>query len=205
MFKRVKADKRSKSLRRLVFGVGKNDSWYKTSVMINGKLERCDIYKVWVHMLERCYSEKYQERFESYKDALVCDEWLLFSNFLKWAEPRWKKGFHLDKDIKGLGCKIYSPENCIFLSPRINGLFIDSKSRRGNLPLGISIQNGKFKVSCSDGSRQVHVGYYKNISDASSAYKSFKAKVVKEAVKGLDDVTGNLVLEYAKYYLGDEY
>lgn len=205
MFEKIKADKRSMSLRRPVFGVGKNDSWYKTSVSINGKIERCEIYKVWVHMLERCYSEKYKERFESYRNASVCNEWLIFSNFSEWAKDKWRKGYQLDKDVKGLGSKLYSPENCIFLSPRINGLFIDSKTRRGDLPLGVSIQDGKLKVSCSDGVRQVHVGYYKNLVDAVNAYKSFKMNVVHESIKDLDPETKSIVLRYAEYYLSDDY
>ena len=48
-------------------------------------------YKMWYHMLERCYSKSYIETNSTYKDVVVCDEWHNFQNFAKWFERFYPK------------------------------------------------------------------------------------------------------------------
>ena len=62
--------------RSLICGVGVNDANYATS----GK-RMCPFYRRWINMLERCYSEKFQEKNPTYRGCSVCEEWLTFSNF----------------------------------------------------------------------------------------------------------------------------
>ena len=87
------------------------------------------VYKTWLHMLERCYSEKYHKRQPSYVGCLVCDDWLTLSNFVRdfklidgYDEEKFLSGeLCLDKDIKSNGVnKKYSLENCMLVSKTEN-------------------------------------------------------------------------------------
>ena len=51
----------------------------------------------------------------------VCEEWEReFESFYQWAICNgWRKGLELDKDIIGDGL-LYSPQNCIFVTRKIN-------------------------------------------------------------------------------------
>jgi len=72
-------------------------------------------------MKQRCYN-KNNKNYKWYgaKGVRVCDSWQTFANFHKWAVNNgYKKGLHLDKDIKGNG-KLYSPESCCFVTPKKN-------------------------------------------------------------------------------------
>lgn len=83
-------------------------------------------YKVWHSMLCRCYTEQYQKNGHTYKDATVCDRWLVFANFLEdlpliegyneWIASTNVYEYALDKDIKGNGSKVYCLENCCFIT-----------------------------------------------------------------------------------------
>ncbi len=87
----------------------------------NGKLTKQ--YKCWLHMLERCYSEKYHKMKPTYKECSVCDEWLNFQNFADWHiknHPKESGVYHLDKDLTVSGNKVYSPQACSFISANEN-------------------------------------------------------------------------------------
>ena len=111
----------------MVHGVGINDmpyGWRKESEL------NYRIYDGWKHMLERCYSEKYQEKFPTYKGCYVCERWLRLSNFVEdiskidnyelWINNP-KKYIALDKDIKNNGNnKCYCFEQCMFVTNEKN-------------------------------------------------------------------------------------
>jgi hypothetical protein len=46
--------------------------------------------------------------------------------------------FTYEEDIICPECRTYSPETCAILPDEINGMFISSKSYRGNLPIGVT-------------------------------------------------------------------
>ena len=110
----------------IVHGVGMNDmpkGWTKA----NEYNKR--IYQVWYSMLARCYSEKYHEKHQTYKNCYCCERWLVLSNFVKDIVKidgynYWLSGFsekinpyQLDKDIKSGGTnKCYCLEQCQFVS-----------------------------------------------------------------------------------------
>lgn len=81
---------------------------------------KTNAYDYWSHMMQRCYSDIYHEKFPTYKDCEVCEEWQNFQNFAEWfydnAPEELGRFVHLDKDIKIKGNKIYSPEACMFVS-----------------------------------------------------------------------------------------
>ena len=111
-------------------------------------------YRTWKSMINRCYNEGALEYCSSYKDATVCDRWLVFANFLEdlpliegyelWIN---NDGYALDKDIKGNGSKIYCLENCCFISQNDNS--IESYNRNRNKihkELNKSVEEQKIKV-----------------------------------------------------------
>jgi len=55
------------------------------------------------------------------------------------------KGKHLDKDIIGDG-RVYSAENCCFVSPELNNFLTDAGARRGKLMIGVTLhkRNGTY-------------------------------------------------------------
>jgi hypothetical protein len=72
-------------------------------------------------MIGRCYNEN-ATGFEYYggRGVRVCDRWLGKDGFLNFVEDLGMrpKGTTLDKDLKGgVGCKLYSPENCCWATP----------------------------------------------------------------------------------------
>lgn len=85
------------------------------------------IYLAWKNMFERCYSKIYHERFPTYVDCEVSEEWYNFQSFAQWYKDthpwdvqlpmgRWE----LDKDLKTPRNKTYSPDNCTWLPSHLN-------------------------------------------------------------------------------------
>ena len=121
----------------LIFGVGINDSpdpvyEYENIDGIWKRQWKCPFYSRWTAMLQRCYSSDWIEKYPTYADCWVCDDWLIFSNFKRWmARQSWEvscgeKAKHLDKDIIIEGNKLYSPETTAFISHELN-LFIGDR------------------------------------------------------------------------------
>lgn len=135
---------------RLVFGVGVNDSHYSVKPIMNGRQVRCPFYSVWHSMLQRCYSEKYQEKQPSYKGCTVSSEWHSFINFQLWMAAQDWHGKQLDKDLLTLGNKVYSPDTCAFVDPMTNIFTADSAATRGEWPIGVTFHKhgGKFQAQC---------------------------------------------------------
>ncbi|QCQ57712.1 HNH endonuclease [Vibrio phage Athena] len=78
-------------------------------------------YTLWVSMLRRCYDTKLHIKYPTYSECSVCDGWLCFQTFAKWAKANLPNSdAHLDKDLLITGNKVYSPETCKFLSPQDN-------------------------------------------------------------------------------------
>lgn len=149
------------------------------------KTRRC--YNTWLHMLERCYSDRYHEEKPSYINCEVCNEWHNFQNFHKWYfENIYEiegEVIHLDKDIICKGNKIYSPETCIFVPQYINSLLINSTSARGNLPVGVKYDErcGKYQARSNNGkNKKVSLGYYSTVQEAFNAYKIYKENHIKD-------------------------
>lgn len=144
--------------RKPLYGVGINDADY--SVIRKGIVGdvykivwRCPYYDKWASMLKRCYSEKYIAKFPTYKDCIVCDEWLTFSNFKLWMQQQDWEGKELDKDILFPGNKVYSPHTCCFIDDAVNKFILDNETKRGEWPIGVcwDKQTGKFIAQIGKG------------------------------------------------------
>jgi hypothetical protein len=174
MFVRKPANKISLSKRRPLFGIAINDAWYVTQL---GKSGYCPIYRKWKDMITRVYSEKMHKKNPTYIGVTVCEEWLTFSNFLKWYEENYIDGFDLDKDLKVKGNKLYSPETCMFVPPAVNRLFADKPNLNKSLPTGVSFHEptGKYRARVN----RKYLGLFDRKEDASKAYAEAKNKEIK--------------------------
>ena len=157
---------------------------YKTRE--NGKIHK--YYKIWYHMLRRCYDPKYHEKHPTYKGCSVEDYLLNFQHMGKWLDENYYEipgeQMCLDKDILCKGNKVYSRETCIFVPERINLLFTKSDKSRGDNPIGVTPRSsGKYQVQCSDGyGKQIRLGEYLSEEEAFKVYKKYKEKTIKEVI-----------------------
>ena len=149
----------------------------------NGKLTKC--HNIWVNMLTRCYSSKYHEKYPTYENCKVCEEWHNFQVFAKWQNENYyevgNERMELDKDILNKGNKVYSPNTCIFVPHSINVLFTKCDKARGKYPIGVYKKGNKFraKLSKSNG-KQIYLGYFNTPEEAFQAYKQAKEDYIKE-------------------------
>ena len=111
-------------------------------------------WRTWLYMLKRVTTNP------TYKDVTICDEWLTFSNFQKWYEKHYRKGWDLDKDLKGHSC--YSPETCVYLPKEINQCLQKHK--------GIIRRDGKWIAEYSRGGTFERIGEYETETEAREAY-----------------------------------
>ena len=161
-----------------VFGVGYfGEGEYLSRV----NKEKTKAYITWINVLRRCYNEKERNKYPSYKDVIVCEEWKCFQNFAEWFENNYIEDFHLDKDIICKDCKIYSPETCAFVPQEINKLFTLSEKTRGVYPIGVICVNTRFIAQVSiNNKRQKYLGAFNTPEEAFQVYKTAKEDYIKE-------------------------
>ena len=64
-------------------GIDKEGDVPKTHESKDGKYVNTWEYRKWQGMLQRCFDNKYKEKYPTYKDVTCCDRWLCFANFLE--------------------------------------------------------------------------------------------------------------------------
>lgn len=182
---------------KLVRGVGVNDSNTPVTLRKLGKQAwMCPAYSAWRSMLNRCYGVSFLDKNPTYRDVIVCNEWLLFSKFRDWWVLNYVDGFELDKDIIGSGL-IYGPDDCIYVPGWINSFTIDRAADRGDYPIGVSIRkdSGLFVAQC--GNRKIkngreHLGYFETAEGAHSAWRSRKLEMAMESRGEMDEIDARI-------------
>lgn len=157
---------------KLVAGVGVTDVDYSPVAT------KCPYYVTWQAMLMRCYSPRMLQKNPAYVGCSVDPSWHTFSVFKAWMKLQNWQGKQLDKDILVPGNKIYGPNTCLFVSKAINSLF--NKGKRGDLPIGVTRHNGKFKVTFKKQRKTVHHGVFETVELAAEAYRNAKADWIIE-------------------------
>jgi len=201
MFTEILATKKSIQHRSSIYGIGINDADYIISFDDNGKQQICPYYSAWSSMIRRCYSANFLKTHGTYKDCTVVKEWLTFSKFKQWMESQEWEGYHLDKDIINPKNKLYSPDNCCFVSPSINMLLTNSAAKRGKYPQGVQFfkRLNKFVSAYSYNGKTKHIGVFNNQEDAEQSYKHFKRKYILELANDLlDDRVKNGLKKHAE-------
>lgn len=167
-------------------GAGINDR--SRPAKVDGKTVK--EYDLWISMLQRCFSEKYQTCFPTYKGCSVSDNLLNYSYFYDWCQEQVgfgkvdEKGrsWCLDKDILFTGNKLYSEDTCIFVPHEINTFFVDRGNARGEYPVGVYFNKkaGKFMAYCRVNSRRQYLGLFDTPQEAFVVYKHFKENLCKQ-------------------------
>jgi len=164
------------------YGVGKHKAW------CNGKHTRA--YVKWRNMLTRVYNPKELIKHPIYKNSSVVEDWHNFQNFAEWfyQQPNHEIACHdLDKDLLIPGNKVYRPEACSFVPQQINKLFVYSLERKGDLPVGVSMNGKYYQVNVSNGNEMKYIGTYHTVTEAEEVYKREKKKVAIEAANKYKD------------------
>ena len=159
------------------------------SVDENGKHTKC--YDTWSSMYTRCYNPKFQEKYPTYENCTVCEEWNNYQMYGKWFEENYyeveNEKMALDKDILKKGNKVYSPDTCVFVPQSINKLFVKSNKIRGDYPIGVYKYKDKFQAHLNKGNKLINLGYFNTPEEAFLAYKEAKEQYIKEVAEEYKD------------------
>lgn len=150
-------------------------------------------YTYWYAMLQRCYSDKYQQKGVTYKGCSMSENFKYFPFFMEWCNKQIgfdQESWQLDKDILVKGNKIYSEDTCCFVPAEINSVFIKCDRSRGEYPLGVNYHKAtrKFVAQISYRKIKTHLGLYDTAEDAFKAYKKSKEKLIKSLADKYMDV-----------------
>ena len=147
-------------------------------------------YSVWSSMIERCYSEKRDAKWITYKDCSVSEEFKYYENFKEWCEKQigfnskdeTGRSFELDKDILFKGNKIYSSETCVFVPLEINQIFrkserwVDTKETMIGTCLS---RNKKHVARIRIKGKLKHLGTFNTEAEAYESYKASKTEHIR--------------------------
>ena len=171
---------------KLVYGVGLNDKTRPANV--DGKSVK--EYSLWGDMLKRCFSEKEQTRYPTYRGCSVSDNFLNYTYFYDWCQQQVGFGkvdengrsWCLDKDLLFKGNKLYSEYTCVFVHQEINKFFNDRGVDRGEYPVGVNFYKkiGKFSAHCTVNSKVKYLGLFNTPDEAFIVYKHFKENLCKQ-------------------------
>lgn len=182
--KEVKRNAIKDKLSPSVYGVGIVGIRYNTKV--DGK--HTTEYGTWKNMLRRCYSEKCRQKFQSYDDCTVSENFKKYSYFYEWANKQvgfnsvddMGNIFHLDKDLLVKGNKIYSENTCVFLPLEINIALAMKDSKSKKFHVGVRKNRNKYEVTCCINSKSTYLGLFNTELEAFKAYKQAKGSYLKE-------------------------
>ena len=165
-----------------VYGVGIVGTKYPVSE--GGTLTK--EYKLWRHMLERCYSDIYQKKKPTYEGCKVSDKFKYYEYFYEWCNEQAGfdiKDWQLDKDLLIKGNKVYSENTCVFIPHEINTVLTKRTASRGEHLIGVYWHNTNKVFVAQVGKRkgnQEYLGSFKTEIEAFNAYKQAKEAHLKE-------------------------
>ncbi|NMY34165.1 hypothetical protein HBR94_21915 [Pseudomonas sp. WS 5412] len=159
---------------RLSYGVGYNSYRRRKALGLPYfKSGKGTPYKTWANMMRRTYGPEKP----AYVGCRVCRKWHDYQEFAAWYSVQpyaFEADAELDKDILDQLNPEYSPEHCSVVPKLINQIFRDTRSRRGILPIGVSVAPGGvgFVSVLSMLGKPVALGKFHDITEAFRAYQS---------------------------------
>lgn len=176
------------------YGVGICNS----TTRVNGKLLKS--YRLWISMLERCYSEKFLKTRPTYAGCSVSEDFKYYHLFKDWCEKQigfGNEGWQLDKDFLSESSKIYSESNCCFIPQELNSFITKSNKIRGKYPIGVTWCKRKemFLSLIKTCGVSKNLGYFDNEWSAFLAYKQAKENRAKELAEKWRGQIDNRVYE----------
>lgn len=180
--------------RKIVVGIGVNDSDFITSLTDNeGNKFIHPAYSDWHNMLKRCYSDFYKIKYPTYNGCEVNKEWLSFMSFYEFWKQHHIDGYQLDKDILWINNKEYSSEKCVYVPNYINSFF-GEKTKDNGLPVGAHVfkRDNNYRACIRKKGKSYHVGYFAHPDDANRAW-GVEKKVHLYSIKSeLDEIDSRL-------------
>lgn len=154
--------------KNLIYGLGINDS---------NEVTRTHSYRSWYNLFVRCYDYKSMHKRPTYDGCCVSREWQKYSNFKKWYDKNYVRGWCLDKDLLVPGNKEYHPDKCCYLPNEINVFLANKRMHGNNSQPGVYLtKSGNYAVNVC-GKR---VGTYLCIDQAINAYNEHRRKKALE-------------------------
>lgn len=152
---------RKKLLSKLTHGIGVNDLPYVVK-FVNKQtkpwtiLYTCRFYTAWERMIRRSYQKKWADKYPTYKEVSVSEEFLSAKYFSIWMATQitteGEETLQLDKDILYPGNKVYSPSTCVFVPQFLNMSVNICERASGNLPKGVksyTLKSGEVRYGWS--------------------------------------------------------
>ena len=189
--KEVKRNAIKDKLSPSVYGVGIVGIRYNTKVDGKHAIE----YGTWKNMLRRCYSEKCRQKFQSYDDCTVSENFKKYSYFYEWANKQFGFNsvdgtgniFQLDKDLLVKGNKIYSENTCVFLPLEINIALAMKNIESKKFHVGVRKNRNKYEAICCINSKSAYLGTFNTEIEAFNAYKQAKENYLKQLAEKWKD------------------
>lgn len=133
---------------------------------------RTRLYNIWSSMIQRCCNVN-SESFAAYgeKGVSVCNEWLQFDGFYKWAKGN---GYQDNLSIDRINCSgNYCPENCQWIT-----LSANREKHRDSIMLNINDEEHPLKTWCDKfglPTNTVRRFYHKNgLTTTLSAFRDYQ-------------------------------
>jgi hypothetical protein len=184
-----------------VFGIGYRGIG-EFQAAIHGK--DTPVYVKWHSMLQRAYCPLYKEKFPTYKEVTVAEDWHNFQNFAKWVdsqEVKDIKNYDLDKDLKIVGNKEYSEAACLFVPAQINAA-LEKPARGVSGASGVYLRDCGYQIMIGRYGKRFNVGFHKDLDTATAMYYKAKADYLIELanlhIDRMPESTYNLVINRAE-------
>lgn len=161
-------------------------------------LTKSSIYKSWLGMMNRCYSEDQKKKYPSTINCTISKEWHSFPVFVKWyKENYYEVGnekmaiINIDRENKFH----YSPDTLIF-APRVIKNILNPERLKNNeksCPVGVSYnkERNKYEAYCSSifvKTNKIFLGRYNTKEEAFYIYKENKEKYMKQVAEYYKDL-----------------
>jgi hypothetical protein len=166
---------------KLKYGFGVNDADYAVMPRVAGKHVYCPYYQKWHHMLMRCYCEKFHAKRPNYIGCNACEEWRSFMAFRAWMMTQDWQRKELDKDLCGDG-KLYSPDNCVFISQALNSFMTDRAAERGLFPIGVRKIGNRFQSRVNVNGNMKFLGAFGTPEEAHAAWVIAKTNLANDFI-----------------------
>ncbi len=146
----------------------------------------------WFKIMRRAYDEETAFIHPTYINCIVSDKWHNLQDFGKWFDENNVDGYHLDKDLKVPGNKVYGPETCVFIPQDINKFFKIHPYKNENLPHGICRVGVNFSIMAYSKVRET-------IKEALCDYWNWKFDSAKKLCNKYPEFE-DLIMNYFEYY-----
>lgn len=183
---------------KLTYGVGYNSKDRRKAMGLPYfKTGKGTPHKTWSNMMRRAYGPK---KAAAYENCSVCLKWHDYQEFAAWYSMQpyaFENDAELDKDILDSLNTVYSPEHCSVVPKLINQIFRNTRSRRGKLPIGVSIASGGigFVSVLSMYGKPAVLGTFLDITEAFRTYQVAHQAYCIELVEKYTDKIDLRVIE----------